>query len=207
MEAGVLLAAPAQVSLIRRQTALAWELRGHLWRGSEVVIRVEQDDEVMRLRGYPVSVSPTDAVLWLDDGQGEEPTVIPLNVVTQVRRPHFHEDGPAQRRRVARLEARRGPEPYPGQLIFGAERIPEVSRRSAAAMERAAGLLLPQDLLDVLAALDRAVRRKQHVPSRAVAEQLGADVGWTLQRLGLLAEMRLVFPSEDGTHYVWSPGE
>jgi hypothetical protein len=148
----------------------------------------------------------TDSYAEIDDARWGSPRVIPLDRILSVRRPHFHEDGPEPPRLHPPAKRRADPEPFPGQLRFGGK-VPAVSRRSRRAAERAAGLLLPQDLLDVLGALDAAVRRRANVPARDVGERLGRTGRWTILRLGRLAEMRLVFVARDRGRYVWSPGE
>jgi hypothetical protein len=194
--------------LIRQETALAWELRLHALRGREVILLLRGSAE-QRLRGYVVGISPTGAFTEIDDARWEEPRQVPLSTIESVRRPHFHEDGEDALRALSGRpprERRKDPDPFPGQLRLGGS-VPEVSRRSAAAAERASGLLLPQDLLDVLGALDSAVKRRKAVPTARVAEVMGRSPQWTVRRLGRLAEMRLALPMKEGRRYAWSPGE
>lgn len=195
----------AFVSLVGRQTAVAWDLRRRIWSGEEVLL-LAPDADVPRLRGFVVGVSPTDSVVWFDDARWDEPVVVDLSLVVSVRLPHFHEDGPAPKRSREVFEARKGDEPIPGQLRFGADRVPEVSPRSEMAMQKAAGALLSQPLLDVLAALDGAARGKASVPTRDVAEALGDSVQATVRRLAFLAELGLVYV-EEGRLYRWSPAD
>lgn len=193
------------MTLLKKQTALAWELRGYLWANREIVVALRRDALVPRYRGYLVSVSPTDANAVLDDARWDEPVTIPLDLVLSVRRPHYHEDGdePVRSRPIFRPE--RGPEPMPGQLMLGGD-PPPVSKRTRIAMERAAGLLLSQDVLDVLAALDRAARGKQSVSSLEVADAAGESLQWTVRRLSQLASMRLALVVRERP-YAWTPGE
>lgn len=193
-------------SLVSKQTAIAWDLRGYLWNGKEVVLVGPEDAEVPRPRGVVMGVSPTDAVAWIDDARFEEPLAVDLSTVRAVREPHFHEEGDAPTRHRAFFEPRRGPEPMPGQLMLGASRIPKVSNRSRRALERARGLLLSQDDVDVLAALDTAARGRTSVTTKDVAAILGASSQWTVRRLSFLATLRLAFV-EEGRRYRWAPGE
>jgi len=188
-------------SLISRGTALAWELRHRCLRGQEVVVKLEGGD---RYRGYVVGVAASDAYAELDDARWEEPRLIPLGQITAVRRPHFHQDDlpehPGPRR-----ERRQDPDPYPGQLRLGGA-PPEVRRRSREAVELAASMLLPQDLLDVLGALDAAAYRRGSVSSRDVGEVLGRSPQWTVRRLARLAEIRLCGVMKEDGRYGWTPG-
>lgn len=101
----------------------------------------------------------------------------------------------------------------PGQMVLGGE-PPPVSRRSRDAVARAASLLLPQRSMDVLWALDRAVRGKRSCSTREVREELEEMNGgatfrsqWVVRRLAELAEQRLVFAEVETDRYEWSPGE
>lgn len=193
------------MTLIKKQSALAWELRGCLWTRFEVVITLREDALVKRVRGYVVEVSPTDVTAVIDDARWEEPITVLLEMVLTIRRPHYHEDGPEPERHRPIVQPSRGPEPMPGQMTLGGD-PPEVSKRSFIAMQRAAGLLLSQDLLDVIAALDRAARGKQSVPSLAVADAGGWSLQWTVRRLTYLESLRLCFAVSERP-YAWTPGE
>lgn len=202
-------------SLLSRQASIAWDLRGFLWSGKEVVLLAPDADEP-RLRGLVVGVAPTDAVAWIDDARYDEPVAVALDHVVSVRQPHFHEEGDAPERTREVFEPRREAPPMPGQLRLGADRIPKVSPRSVVSMQRAAGMLLPQDLVDTLAALDRAARGRQSVLTREVAEKVtNADgefvyprptTGRTFRRLSALATLRLVYLVE-GRPTRWRPGD
>jgi hypothetical protein len=194
------------VTLLKKQASLAWELRRYLWGALEVVVSCRRDALVPRYRGYVVSVSPTDSTALLDDARWDEPVLIPLNLVLTVRRPHYHEDGPEpERDRPVVRPAIQSYQPMPGQLTLGGEPRP-VSKRTRIAMERAAGMLLSQDLLDVLAALDGAARGKQSVSSLEVADAAGESLQWTVRRLNALARLRLALVVRERP-YAWTPGE
>lgn len=192
------------MSLVKKQTALAWELRALLWNRQEVMITLRRDLLVPRVRGYVVEVSATDASALIDDARWDEPIQVELDKVLTVRRPHL-EDGDTPPRARPIFPPSRGPEPMPGQLTLGGD-PPEVSKRSLIPMRRAAGLLLSQDLLDVIAALDRAAKGKQSVPSLAVADAGGWSLQWTVRRLAHLASLRLCFAVREKP-YAWIPGE
>jgi hypothetical protein len=193
------------VSLISRKSALAWDLRGFLWSGKEVVV-LAPDADIPRLRGIVIGVAPTDSIAWLDDARWDEPVTVDLGAVASVRQPHYHEEGDPPERTREVFPIHRGPEPMPGQMHFGAERIPEVSRRSLISMQRAAGMLLPQEDIDALAALDRVAKGKPSVPTIDVADELGESIQRTVRRLRFLAGLKLV-SFEEGRRYRWSPGD
>lgn len=193
------------MSLVKKTTALAWELRNALMMRHEVVISVRDGPLIQRVRGYVVEVAATDVNAAVDDARWDEPVLVQLDAVLTIRRPHYHEEGETPVRNRPIFEPHRGPEVIPGQLLLGGT-PPNVSKRTRIAMERAAGMLLPQDLLDVLGALDRASRGKESVPSLAVADELGASLQWTVRRLSALAEMRLAFAVAERP-YSWTPGE
>lgn len=188
------------MSLIRKEEAVAWELRSHLWKGSPVVVTVEAGPEIIRLRGYVESVSATSAFAEVDDDRYPEPRSFPIRTVKSIRRPHFHED-----ETVLPVRPRAAPdgEQIPGQLRLGAERIPEVSRRGRGAMERAASMLLPQDLLDALWAVDKACKGRARVSTAEAASLLGRSPQWTVRRLARLAEMHLLLPETGGRRIEW----
>lgn len=171
----------------------------------EVVLSVRDGALVQRVRGFIVEVAATDANAAVDDARFDEPVLVALDAVLTVRRPHYHQEGDTPERNRPIFEPRRGPEPMPGQLLLGGT-PPAVSKRTLLAMERAAGMLLPQDLLDVLGALDRASKGKESVPSLAVADEMGASLQWTVRRLSLLASLRLAFAVSENP-YQWCPGE
>lgn len=204
------------MKLLRKQTALAWDLRGYLWGGREIIVTLRQDALVPRYRGFLVDVSPTDATARLDDARWDEPVLIPLDLVLTVRSSDYLEHGPAPVRQRPIFAPSRGPEAMPGQLLLGGD-PPPVSRRTLVAMQRAAGMLLSQDLLDVLGALDRAAKGKQSVSTTDVADAMtvavdAAEVGekpsiqWTVRRLTALAGLRLAFVVRERP-YSWAPGE
>lgn len=197
---GAILRAP-----IKKTTALAWELRGALMGRQEVVVLIRDGALVHRVRGFVVEVAATDVNAAIDDARYDEPVLVQLDAVLTVRNPHYHEEGDAPTRNRPIFEPHRGPEPMPGQLLLGGT-PPVVSKRTRLAMERAAGMLLPQDLLDVLGALDRASRGRQSVPSLAVADAAGESLQWTVRRLSHLAELRLAFVVGERP-YAWTPGE
>lgn len=190
---------------IKKTTALAWELRGALMGRYEVVISIQDGALVHRVRGFVVEVAATDVNASIDDARYDEPVLVQLDAVLTIRRPHYHEEGDAPTRTRPIFEPRRGPEPMPGQLLLGGT-PPAVSKRTQLAMQRAAGMLLSQDLLDVLGALDRASRGKQSVSSLAVADEAEASLQWTVRRLSRLAELRLAFVVGERP-YAWTPGE
>lgn len=194
------------MSLIRKQTALAWELRGHALHGREVVLALNGGSSIPRLRGYVVGISATDSCAEVDDARWPEPRLVPLDRILSVRRPHFHEDGEAPARSRPVAERATDPAPFPGQLRLGGD-PPAVSRRSRAAVERAAGMLLPGDLMGVLGALDAAVRGRRSVQAVRVAEEMGRSGRWTILRLARLAEMGLARVERERRVYVWWPGE
>lgn len=204
------------MSLISRQSALAWDLRGFLWSGKEVVV-LSPGADLPRVRGLVIGVTPTDALALIDDARWDEPVAIDLSGVASVRQPHYHEEGDAPLRTREVFERHRGPEPLPGQLSLGAQRVPEVSTRSRIAMAKAAGMLLSQDLLDVLGALDKASRGRESVLTGEVAEAMVVSIDgeqvrgkpspqWTVRKLAFLADLRLVLV-EEGRRYRWSPGD
>lgn len=197
------------MTIVKKRTALAWELRAALWGRKEVIVALGEEGIVRRYRGYVVEVSATDVTASIDDARYDEPVLLTLGAVLSVRRPHFHEDGPEPERARPVFEPRRGPEPMPGQLLLGGT-PPTVSRRTQVAMARAAGMLLSQDLMDVLGALDRAARGRESVPTTAVADALEAEeekpsIQWTVRRLASLAELRLALAVEKRP-YSWTPG-
>lgn len=184
-------------TLIRKDTALAWELRLRAYDGAEVVLSL---DGAPSVRGYVSSVAPSGAYVELETAREEEPLLVPVSQIANVRRPHFHEDGAApRRRRVA------DPDPFPGQLRLG-DPPPPVRRRSRRAMDRAAAMLLPAEYLSVLAALDAAAHRRSAVSTADVAEALGRTPQWTVRRLARLAEMHLVETYRERGRYSWRPG-
>lgn len=204
------------LSLVPLQTAIAWDLRGRLFSGQEVVVLIP-DGEIPRVRGLVIGVSPTDAVAWMDDARFPEPVAVDLSKVASVRRPHFHEEGDAPERRRPIFEPRRDPEPMEGQLSLGAQRVPAVSRRSVMAMQRAVGMLLSQDLLDVLAALDLAARGRHTVTTTDVLDAVMTcidgeeirptpSVQWTVRSLRALADLGLAYV-EEARPLGWAPGD
>ncbi|MGH2938304.1 MAG: hypothetical protein ACRDPE_09320 [Solirubrobacterales bacterium] len=194
------------MTLLKKQSSLAWELRGYLWGAAEIVVSCRRDALVPRYRGYVVSVSPTDATFELDDARWGEPVLIPVDLVLTVRRPHYHEDGPEpERDRPVVRPAIQSYQQMPGQLTLGGE-PPPVSKRTRIAMERAAGMLLSQELLDVLAALDAAARGRQSVSSLEVADAAGESLQWTVRRLNALAAQGLALSVRERP-YAWIPGE
>lgn len=113
---------------VRREAAVAWELRG-AWAGLREVVVVWADG---RMRGYVVHVASTDAyaLLWTEvkvDTKGRRvlgERHVPLEIVLAVRRPHHSapEDGVA-------VTPPPPPEPIittPGQLSF--DDLPGVAR-------------------------------------------------------------------------------
>jgi hypothetical protein len=193
------------VTLVSRSYSLAWDLRSALWGRKEVVVLLRERSLILRVRGYVVSVDATDAGAEIDDARWDEPIRVALADVRSVRRPHYHEDGPEPERNRPIFEPRRPAEEMPGQLRLGGD-PPPVSARTRVAMERAAGLLLSQPLLDVLAALDRAARGRQSVTSLEVADAAGASLQWTVRRLAELAGYRLALAVAERP-YRWTPGE
>lgn len=191
--------------LIKKQSALAWELRGFLWNRKEVVITLRRDSLVQRVRGYVVEVTATDVSALIDDARWDEPISVQLERVLTIRQPHYHEEGEAPARNRPIFAPSRGPEPMAGQMTLGGEPRP-VSKRSQIPMQRAAGLLLPQESLDVIAALDRAAKGKQSVPTLTVADAGGWSLQWTVLRLTHLASLRLCFAVSEKP-YAWTPGE
>lgn len=191
------------MELIRQEAAAAWELRLRSLRGTETVLALERGEP--RLRGYVVAVSATGAFADVDDARWEEPRRVLIADVEAIRTPHFHEEGPEPPR--SRPVRWRGREPeFPGQLRLGGS-PPAVSRRSLEAAERAASMLLSQDLMDALGALDRACRRRRDVSSADVSAEIGKPVAWTVRRLARLAEMRLARAERRGRGWRWRPGE
>lgn len=210
---GAILRAP-----VKKTTALAWELRGALMMRYEVVISVRDGALVQRVRGYVVEVAATDANASIDDARYDEPVLVPLDAVLTIRRPHYHEEGDAPERNRPIFEPRTDAPPMRGQMRLGG-RPWKVSRRTTIPMQKATGMLLPQDLLDVLAALDRASKGRQSVPTTAVADRMArydedeesiidapSSIQWTVRRLNELAELRLAFVVGERP-YAWTPGE
>lgn len=108
-----------------QEQAWAWELRTAWALGREVIIVLEDDGQPLpkeHVRGYVTHVAPTDAFAVLDVVAQEENELggklhVPCALVLTVRRPHFHEDGPARPDRPApRFKGM--PEPNPDQLAF-----------------------------------------------------------------------------------------
>ena len=191
-------------NLLRRSEAVAWELRTHLLYEREIILRLVEGASLKRLRGNVVSVHGTGQTCQLEDARFEDPVTVPVSMIESIRRPHFHEpeDGLLPAPPPARREL-----PYidPNQMTLGGD-PPEVSRRTAKAMIRATGLLLEQEQLDVLAALDRACTGRRDARTIRVAEHLGRSPEWTTRRLARLAEMRLVFLVKERPNE-WAPGE
>lgn len=94
----------------RLEAALAWDLRG-AWAGGWPVACTTRDGARLLGRVEHVAATCAFALLW----DGREQVHVPVALLRSVRRPHFHEDGPAPapRARAPRLEL-----PHPGQLAI-----------------------------------------------------------------------------------------
>lgn len=131
-----------------RESAVAWDLRGALAGGWEVVLALPRR---RRVRGYVTHVAPTDAFALVWDGAGE--LHVPLGLVRSVRRPHFHEDAGAP---VARPDAPELPAAMAGQVGFLVE-------------DRPAGWTDPREARAAAAA--EVARRRAEGKRRAVARE------------------------------------
>lgn len=187
----------AVTDLIRPESALAWELRGHWAARREIVLRLHGG----RVRGFVEHVSATGAYAIVDPVSStlpspepwEPPTLhVPLGLVLSVRRPHFHEDGPLspvreRRRTEADLQ-------LSGQGTLGEWFRPPATARADYALARAVEMMLPPQTLRLIAALDRAQERVngRGVATSEVADEIGHSDPWTSRRLRELAVIGLV---------------
>jgi hypothetical protein len=184
----------------------------------EIVLTMRDGSLVRRVRGFVVEVAATDVNASIDDARWDEPVLVPLDAVLTIRRPHYHEEGETPQRNRPIFPPRTAAPPMRGQMRLGG-RPWTVSKRSTIPMQKASAMLLPQDLMDVLAALDRAAKGKQSVSTTEVADRMARydenreeiedapeSIQWTVRRLTQLAEMRLAFLVGEQP-YAWTPGE
>lgn len=191
-------------ALVRRRQSTAWELRLAKHYRREVVVRLHEGHRIKRVRGYVVAVTSSDRMATFHSEDHPEPVMVPIRFIDQIRRPHFHEDGPPRPYRPT-AEPPGASWIDPGQLTLGGD-PPKVSKRSESAVLRAAGMMLGDEAMAVLAALDSAARIAGTASTADVADELGRSIQWTVRRLAPLAEMRLVFLVGKNP-YLWSPGE
>jgi hypothetical protein len=80
------------LSLARRESAVAWDLRG-AWATRAVVILLLDPTwtTIPRVVGRVERVSPTDATTDIDQGAAQGRITVPCVAIAAVRRPHFHE--------------------------------------------------------------------------------------------------------------------
>lgn len=97
------------------ESAAAWELRTAWALRREVIVVLSKPAWLPRFRGLVEHVSATDSHAELIGADGGF-LHVPLWVVAAVRRPHFHEDGPAAPRRRYPEERPRVTIQLPGQL-------------------------------------------------------------------------------------------
>lgn len=166
--------------LERAGASSIWELRAAWMTGHWVAIRMTR--EPGRLEGYVQEVAASGAYVILDPRDGGESWHIPREQILATFKPHFEEGG--ERRGPREAKSFVGME---GQLGLVAPL--DVSSRAVATMLRAAAMLMPEDVLLTLQALDRVPRR---ATVALVAEQLGRSEAWARKRLRVLEGQALV---------------
>jgi hypothetical protein len=186
--------------------AALWELRAAWATRREVVLVLSERADLPRVRGTVEHVAPTGTVVHVLDEGEEDPIVVPAYLIRAVRRPHFHEDGVEARPAPAPRDLRALNRAAEGQRRIGEERAPEMtSRLGRRSMERAVDLMLGEDLLKTLAAVDAAAGgRARFAETGRIAAALERSPAWTLRRLRELAVMQLVLRRREGRGYVWS---
>jgi hypothetical protein len=105
-------------SLARRESAVAWDLRG-AWATRAVVILLLDPawTTIPRVVGRVERVSPTDATTDIDQVAAQGRITVPCVAIAAVRRPHFHE--PADRDALAEpAAAPRDLSTLPGQTTL-----------------------------------------------------------------------------------------
>ncbi len=164
--------------LVSDPDAIAWECRGAWATGRRVSLSLEGRGQLV---GLVRAVAATGAYVILATDEDPDGIHVPLYIVEAVHRPHFH--SPATWRPRA-YDGDPDQQVIPGQLPITSP-LP-VSLRAADAMMRASRMMLQRDLLEVLAATDRAGR---HPSIEEVAAEVGRSSRWASKRLRALERM------------------
>jgi hypothetical protein len=105
--------------LVRRETAVARQLRD-AWMGCWVIVLTLDPEiaQVEHVSGYVERVSPTNAVVDVEEIGGAGMITVPCCTVLTVRRPHFHEPLDAVALKAERRLARNLAPTVDGQMTF-----------------------------------------------------------------------------------------